>query len=198
MSEVTPAPEEWRAVVGFEGSYEVSDLGGVRSLDRVIELSDGRRKRLRGRALKPVSDPRGYLQVTLGRRNRRYVHTLVAEAFHGRRPDGMVVLHGPGGSTDNRKVNLSWGTQAQNIADMVRDGTDPNGDRHGCAKLTWEQVDEIRRLIPVSRPPGFRSKEAKHWLRQKDLAAKYGVDQQTISAILTGKKWRPEFRREAS
>src|SRR5580700_3908634 len=142
MSEVTPAPEEWRAAVGREGEYEVSDLGRVRSLDRVITVPDNRwggtrTLRLRGRILSPAPNSSSVLHVQLGRGNDTPVHLLVLEAFAGQRPEGMEALHGPGGRQDNRRVILSWGTHLQNTGpDKVRDGTDPNGDRHGMAKLT--------------------------------------------------------------
>ena|ERR1700758_5002651 len=122
----------------------------------------------------------------------------VKEAFIGPKPAGMEVLHGPGGITDNRAVNLSYGTRRQNVADMLRDGTDPNGDRHGMAKLTWEQVDEIRRRLPAGLRPGTRPKHLRHLPTQQDLADEYGVSQTAIYEIITGRTWRPEFRREAS
>jgi hypothetical protein len=203
MSEFTPAlfprdyepigpVERWVPVAGFEGAYEVSDLGRVRSLDRVIVVPGrcGRpcEKHIRGRILKSAATGRGYLKVFLGQGNGRYVHTLVAEAFHGQRPEGMEVCHGPGGMTDNRAVNLSWGTAEKNHGpDQVRDGTDLHGDRHHMAKLTWEQVDAIRSREWAARFPS-----------QAALAREYGVCPQTISNILDGKTWRPEFRRDAS
>jgi hypothetical protein len=198
VDQATPAPEEWRAVDDFEGSYEVSSLGRVRSLDRWITCANGQRKRLSGRMLRGGRAGRGYSRVFLGKENGRYVHDLVAAAFIGPKRAGMEVLHGPGGMTDNRAANLSYGTREQNAADMLRDGTDPNGDRHGMAKLTWEQVDEIRTRLPAGLRPGTRPKHLRHLPTQQDLADEYGVSQTAIYEIITGRTWRPEFRREAS
>lgn len=197
MDEVTP--EEWRAVAGFEGAYEVSDLGRVRSLDRTVAgTSPGGiwcRRRVSGRVLKPTPAARGYLQVRIGSDSPRYVHSLVAEAFIGACPPGMECCHGPGGMTDNRWANLSWGTKAKNLGpDKVRDGTDFNGDRAPMVKLTWEKVDEIRRRLPPGLRTGTRPEWARHLPTQQDLATEYGVCQDTIGKIINGKAWRPEFR----
>jgi hypothetical protein len=78
--------EEWRPIAGFEGLYEVSNHGRVRSLDRVIARSNGVPYRARGRVLKPTPHRRGKrpLAVSLadrGRRHQRLVHRLLAEAF---------------------------------------------------------------------------------------------------------------------
>lgn len=201
MAETTPAPEEWRSVASFEGSYEVSDQGGVRSLDRVIIATrQGRplRWRLRGRVLKPTLGAY-YFMVTLGRDNHRYVHALVAEAFLGPRPAGMEVCHGRGGQQDNRVANLSYGTHAQNNGpDKARDGTLGSGEQGPNAKLTWEQVDEIRRRMPKGTPRGERPAHLRHIPTQKQIGAEYGVTHSVISTILAEKTWRPEFRDRGS
>lgn len=210
MTEPTPALfprdyepiERWLPVVGWEGRYEVSNLGRVRSLDRIIVAivqGQPQRRRVKGRILKPShSSGYGYAQLQLEKGARRYIHTLVAEAFIGPRPEGMEVRHGPGGRLDNRVSNLSYGTHAQNNGpDKVRDGTDHNGDRGPNAQLTWEQVDEIRRLMPAPFPRA-RSKRTAGMPTQQGLAEQFGVSRWAIHDIVTGKKWRPEFRRDAS
>lgn len=203
----TTLPEEWRPVAGLEGAYEVSDLGHVRSLDRVITVPSRWgtlcQKQIRGRVLRPAPNRYGHLHVQLGRDDTRMVHLLVAEAFLPPCPEGMECCHGSGGKTDNRAANLSWGTRAKNMGpDKVRDGTDPNGDRHAMAKLTWEQVDEIRRRCPkpegparIGRPRGSRNGEL-GIVRQ--LAAEFGLAPSNIREIVAEEAWRPEFRHHAS
>ncbi len=118
-----PGVEEWRPAVGWEGLYEVSDLGRVKSLDRYIS-AQGRRYSCR--LLKPGNDGR-YLFVILrkdGVSTNRKVHRLVLEAFEGPRPSGMEALHGPGGVHDNCwPESLHWGTRLENVRDLVRDRT---------------------------------------------------------------------------
>lgn len=89
-------PEEWRPVVGYEGYYEVSDHGNVRSLDRVVPR--GRHTQtVIGRALSPSAKPSGHMQVSIigaDRKQRtRMVHQLVLDAFVGPCPEGMEACH---------------------------------------------------------------------------------------------------------
>lgn len=107
--------EEWKAIVGWEGFYEVSNLGRVRSLDRVVtQRGKGgvwRDQKYAGRVLRPGLDSYGYEQVTLraeGQSVRPLVHHLVLAAFGPPRPDGWTADHKNGKRTDNRISNLRW------------------------------------------------------------------------------------------
>lgn len=123
--------EQWRPVVGHHG-YEVSDLGRVRSVDRVVIHETGRRQPRRGRALALVEQGSGHLKVGLGRRHYDQVHRLVMAAFVGPCPDGMEVRHLNGDPADNRLENLAYGTRAENIADAVRHGTHVQARKTHC------------------------------------------------------------------
>lgn len=121
--------EEWRPVVGFEGSYEVSDKGRVRSLDRIkiFERTDqysGNKliyPRLhKGKVLAPQPKEAGHLWVQLGRRAQVYVHHLVLGAFVGPAPAGMVCCHWDDDPGNNKLGNLRWDTRSANVADFVR------------------------------------------------------------------------------
>ena len=106
-----PTQENWLPVVGYEGLYEVSDLGRVRSLRS-------------GHLLKMATN-RGYPRVGLnkdGNARAVRVHILVAAAFIGPRPDGQEVCHANGVKTDNRVTNLRYDTHAENNRDIVRHG----------------------------------------------------------------------------
>lgn len=117
--------EIWKDAVGYEGEYQVSDLGRVRSLTRV--LSCGRKLTGRVRQLFPKT-PQGYFIVVMcsATRNTKYVHRLVAETFIGPCPEGMEVCHGPNGKQDNSVSNLRYGTHSENQQDRFRDGTSRN------------------------------------------------------------------------
>lgn len=114
------AIEKWLPVVGYEGLYEVSNEGRVRSLDRIVVDKNGTRtRRLRGRILNNICASTGYHHISLHKNNkrisRRQVQRLVAEAFLGAPPtQGMYVDHRNGIRTDNRLQNLRWVLPAVN------------------------------------------------------------------------------------
>lgn len=115
--------EEWRPVVGHDG-YEVSNLGRVRSIDRVLIFKDGRSRIARGRILKSWPNGNvGHQCVGLAGSRRALVHILVLEAFVGPRPEGLVCCHNNGIPDDNRVENLRWDTYGENNKDLVRHGT---------------------------------------------------------------------------
>ena len=130
-------PEQWKPVVGYEGLYEVSDHGRVRSLDKEVKSAvcrKGSRIR-RGKILQPVRTPKGYLTAALYRngkasRKRQYVHRLVLEAFTGPCPEGMECRHIDGDSQNNNHSNLQWSTHKENCQDKIDHGTNWNMYTH--------------------------------------------------------------------
>jgi hypothetical protein len=121
-----PSPtENWRDVPGWGGYYQVSDHGRVRSVDRIVESKRGHR-RYRGKIIQPAVKETGHLTVSLYRDcsgSRKGIHTLVAAAFLGPCPDGMEVCHRNSIPSDNRPVNLRYGTRQSNVQDMIAHGT---------------------------------------------------------------------------
>lgn len=120
--------EQWRPVTGYEGHYEVSDLGRVRSLDRQGFRSDGRPRRDKGRVLKTPPDRYGYPVVNLslaGRVKMHRVHQLTARAFLGDPEPGYEVCHEDADRSNGKLSNLRWGTRSDNMYDRVRHGNHP-------------------------------------------------------------------------
>ena len=119
--------ERWRDVVGYEGLYQVSDLGRVRSLDRIVRNSRGGTWKQKGCILQSFpGNQRGYLSVNLyrnGIQRKIYVHQLVALIFIGPIPADHVIRHGPNGILDNAISNLCYGTKSDDGLDKRRDGT---------------------------------------------------------------------------
>lgn len=166
--------EIWKAVPGYEGRYEVSDQGRVRSLDRVDRFGRThcglvlKQKKAGGKIKYPtVSLCRGGVIAT------RYVHHLILEAFVGPRPSGHQACHDRGLAAGNVLGNLRYDTIAENQRDRMGQGTDQLGEHNTQAKLTTEDVLVIR----------------KSKARGVDLAPIYAVSTSTISAIRTGKGW---------
>lgn len=128
--------ERWRAIPGYEGYYEVSDLGRVRSVDRWINYADGRRRLYPGQILSLQPHPRGgHLVVRLyagPSAQTLKVHALVLLAFAGPRPEGMEVCHNNGVGDDNRLSNLRYGSHGENMRDAVKHGTHYESRRTHC------------------------------------------------------------------
>ena len=131
-TESNPPVEEWRAVPGYEGYYEVSNLGRVRSLNRVIRLRDGRPKTLKGIIMKPwFSGGQGeHPCVAISKEDKVLtagIYRLVYMAFIGHIPDGMEVDHKDRDRSNNCYDNLRLATRSQNAANSTKKRTNTSG-----------------------------------------------------------------------
>lgn len=168
--------EQWRAVVGYEGAYEVSDLGRVRSLNRVTD----RGRKWRGRVMTTTALQNAYLVVTLWRNGSQrtpLVHRLVLEAFVGPAPESHEARHVNGDRADNRLTNLSWGTHSENQMDQVAHGTHPKASKTHCpsghpydTENTYVYPNGRHRACRVCRANNMRSWTAKNPERARELA----------------------------
>ena len=160
--------EIWRPIIGYEGVYEVAILG-VRRIST-------------GRILKQQLDRHCRPMVTLylhGKRTTHLVAHLVADAFlPAKGPTDTVVRHINGDPSDNRACNLARGTQRDNAQDAIRHGTFPRGTTNGAAKLTENQVREIRRLYATGK------------CSLRELALRFGVHPKTVFMIIRRKGWK--------
>lgn len=139
--------ETWLPVAGFEGLYEVSDLGRVRGVDRLIVRGQGNYP-VRGVVLSPGLNSSGLLMVSLrrdGRRHSKMVHRLVAEAFVSGRADGLEVCHNDGNALNNRADNLRWDTHSANELDKIKHGTHNMKNKTHCPR--GHEYDEANTKI---------------------------------------------------
>jgi hypothetical protein len=166
--------EIWKDVIGYEGIYQISNLGNVLSLERVVYKIDSdipfyNQKKY---VLKPYKLKTGYLQVRLsknGSSKGKTIHSLIATAFITNVNSKPCVNHINGIKDDNRIENLEWVTHKENMQHAVKTGLwVVSGERGAASKLTDLQIIEIR-----------NNKE----LNQPQLAKKYGVHQSNISLI---------------
>jgi hypothetical protein len=156
--------ENWKAVVGFEGLYEVSDHGRIRS------VKTGRIKAY----TRHIYDTRPFMNLWKnGKQKIMRPHTLVLTAFVGPRPQGMECCHNNGDPWDNRLENLRWDTPRNNQLDRIKHGTSNRGEQCAAAKLTEAQVLAIRADTRL----------------QREIAAEYGVRENTISRIKSRQRW---------
>lgn len=158
--------EVWLPVRGYEGVYEVSNLGNVRRIST-------------GRNLVPAAGPTGYLRVSLSNGSARnyYVHRIVLEAFCGPQPfEGAQTAHNDGNTQNNRLANLRWASPKENQADVERHGRRCRGSRVFGAKLSEDRVRGIRRRIESGE-------------RNPDIARAFNVSVSTIHLIRHNRIW---------
>ena len=167
--------ELWKDIPGYEGAYQVSSLGNVRSLTRKI-TQKGRwgtyfTRTLKGRKIKPGQYSKyGHLSVELGHgTNGLQVHKLVMITFVGERPANADIRHLDGNPKNNRLDNLAYGTRSENILDVYAQGK------------TWrittkEQAQEVKELLKTS-------------MSCKSIARETKVGISTVYAIKQGRNF---------
>ena len=170
------ATEEWRAVPGYVGLYDVSSLGRVRSY---LRPGNYKNKKLTSPRIMSEHLTRGYKTVALtrdGRYKSHRVHRLVLESFVGTHPDGFEAAHLNGDYQDNRSANLIWASHRENEGHKRQHGTDPKGERNGLAKLAEWEVAEIKYLLAKGIP-------------QAKLARLFDVSRSVVNEVAAGSRW---------
>lgn len=160
--------ENWKAAIGYDGLYEISDLGNVRRLG-------GTPKCKITRGIKPWL-VWGYPVVALCKKKCK-VHDLVLGAFIGPKPKGYGVNHKDGNKQNNSLANLEYCTQAANQAHAIATGLwNARGEACGRSKLTNEVVLEIRSLGDI--------------LSQRKIAKLFSISQVNVGQILRRETWK--------
>lgn len=168
--------ETWLAVLGWEGYYEVSSAGRIRSKVRLCRATYGWRK-YGGGEVTPIPGTRGYLVVNLSRpgtRKQVFLHKLVLEAFVGPCPEGLEACHDNGVRHDCRRNNLRWDTRSANHQDKKRHGTAQIGERANNVKLSEAVVREIRQ----------------RGLTPSEAVREFGLSKTNAARIVRGETWR--------
>lgn len=166
--------EEWKDIEGFEGKYQISSLGRVKSLEFRNNIITKKREKI----LRFNYDKKGYPIVALGANKKRYkVSQLVCNAFNWKRPYGLECCHLNGNPEDNRASNLNWVTTRENHLQKKQHGTFQEGSKIGTAKLSENQVKEIKKMIGLG-------------VSNVKIASIYGVEDGAISDIKVGRRWK--------
>jgi hypothetical protein len=168
----------WQEIEGFDGLYEVSDEGRVRSMARSHKLQSGSRT-LASRMKTLTRDKDGYFMVQLWKESKPYprkVHRLVAAAFLAKPENATDVNHKDADKGNNNLVNLEWCTHRANGEHAARTSIMAFGSGHGIAKLTEADIPVIRSLLAERVP-------------MAKIAEKFLVSSSTIFDIAHGKTW---------
>ena len=170
--------EVWKDIIGFEGLYQVSNLGTVKSLRKGLR---GNKFLLRDKKLIGCHDKDGYLKVNFYKDNkmkRFSIHRLVCIAFLPNIENKPFVNHINGIKTDNSIENLEWCTQSENEKHAWNMGLkNQNGVKNPMNKLTEMQILEIRSNLHNGKT-------------QKEIAEIYNINQISVSEIRLRKTWK--------
>jgi hypothetical protein len=166
--------EIWKDIERYEGLYQVSNLGRVKSLSRLDTLG----RKVKGCILKFLLHSGGYTQVTLYRCGAKkfFIHRLTALAFIPNFDNKSEINHKNGIKVDNRVENLEWATSFENKRhriDVLGILVDNRGEKSGMVKLTKVDVLQIR----------------ESGLKCRELAVRYNVNPSHISRIKSSKRW---------
>jgi hypothetical protein len=163
--------EFWKDIKGFEGYYQISNLGQIRSLTREVKRSDSKKGFYESRILKLAKDQKGYLRVVLTKESKRKtfkVHRIVCDHFLSDSIDGKEINHLDGDKTNNAWYNLQICSSSQNAIHAIKTGL------RKSVKLNESKVLEIR---------------SSH-LSVFDLADKFNVTVSNIRHIKNFKSWK--------
>lgn len=160
--------EEWTDIKDYEGLYQVSNFGRVRSLDRL----DGSNHRLKGRILKPIKQTHGYLHVCLyknGSQSIKKIHRLVAQAFISNPENKLDVNHIDENKTNNMLSNLEWVTRKENV-------------NHGTRN---ERAGKSNSIAIIAT--NIKTGESTEFYGSNECARQFGLSQGNIAKVLKGR-----------
>ena len=163
--------ELWKSIQGYEGLYEVSNLGNVRSLDRKVNQANGTIGNYKGKILKGETDNRGYKRVRLSKNNKAkkfQVHRLVALAFIPNIENKPFVNHIDENTSNNNVNNLEWVTGCENM-------------RHGTIQKRLSDMKK-KKIICLTDNKKFDS--------VNEASEYYGIPRRSISNVLSGTRNR--------
>lgn len=167
-----PSREVWKDIIGYEGLYQVSNLGNVKSLGNSFSRKE--------RFLKLSPQSKGYLTVVLQKNATRkmvLVHRLVAEHFIDNTESKLQVNHINSDKTDNRVENLEWVSYRENLDHAINNNLTLKGEKNKNSKLKDNDVIEIHSLLQKGTTT-------------KELSEFYKVSYSTIDSIRTNRYWK--------
>lgn len=172
--------EIWKDIEGYKGLYQVSNLGGVKSLSRVIIMKNQAKRTINEKILKPsYNGDNGYLFVVLcknGKNTPTFIHRIVALSFKENTEHKPQVNHKNGKKDDNRLENLEWATPQENTIHAYSFGLTTKGSARYNSKLSEEEAKSIKYDLAH--------------LSYNKISEIFGMSKANISKIRLGKIWK--------
>lgn len=165
--------EKWVDIRGYEGNYQISSLGRIKSINRIAPNGQAFPERI----MKQRIESTGYMGLTLWKNNKskmHHTHRLLLDSFVENPFCKRVSNHKDGNKLNNDLSNLEWATYTENLKHAYK-----NNLNSGRRKLNWDTILDIRRM-------------GKYIKNKSELARKFDVNHSTIQRILTFKTWNYE------
>lgn len=185
--------EIWKNIIGYEGLYQISNMGRVKRLDKAIKCKAGKFRIVHEKILSPGNNGKGYLFVGLvkdGDRKQHYIHILVGTYFIPNPENKPDINHKRGIKKDNRATQLEWTTKKENSKHAFDNGLLPQLKKmHKLAGIaTIGSKGNFSVLKEADIPVIFDL--SKNELTQQEIAEIYNVNRATIGYILNRKTWK--------
>lgn len=174
--------EEWKDIIGYEGYYQVSNLGRVRSKDRIVTHSNGSKVLYRSKILAAPADHWGYNAVSLCKydikRKTCKIHRLVATMYISNPNKYLEVNHKDGNKSNNKVTNLEWVTGKENKAHAIKNKLHAYGTRQSAAKLNDKQAKQIYKLATSGK------------MTEQTIAKKFKINRSGVNKIKLKISWK--------
>lgn len=181
----------WCDIKGFEGKYQVSNLGEVKSLKRLLKTSNGKQWYVRERILKQ-NDSKGYKKVVLQNKSIKKtikVHRLVADGFIENPGNKPCVNHKDGDKTNNNITNLEWVTYSENTIHAWKTGlkVKKQGEDHNTSKYSNNEIRAVRNIYDNKE---YYEKILNKKLTYKMIGRIFGMDSANVGYIVRRQSWK--------
>ncbi len=173
--------EIWKDIKDYEGLYQVSNLGRVKSVERIKTIPPNKTYTQKSFIMKPYYHYNGYPIITLSKNGIRFkdvVHRIVAKHFIENPENYKYVCHKDDNPLNNKADNLYWGTQQDNMNDKVSKNRQQKGENVKFSKLNNEKIKEIRNMYEKGK------------ITHKEIGRIYDISTSCITEIINLKSWK--------
>lgn len=177
--------EVWKDIPNYEGYYQISNLGRIKSVARKVKYQNSYRN-VKEKLKKTFIGKQGYERVELsknGKTKKYNVHRIVANVFISNPLNKETVNHINGIKTDNRVENLEWATRSENELHAYKIGLAKNSEKQRNVARLYCKENKIKSIIQLDLDGNF----IKEWKSAKEVEEKINISRKNISQCITGK-----------
>lgn len=179
------ANEIWKDIIGYEGLYQISNYGRIKSIERKVKYNNSFRN-VKEKIRKSFIGNQGYERIELSRdrKNKKYnVHRLVAETFIPNLFNKETVNHKNGIKTDNKVENLEWATRSENELHAYKTGLAKNTEKQRNAVRKYCKENYTKPIIQLDLEGNF----IKKWKSAVEVMQILKINNKSINNCIKGR-----------